>query len=166
MALNLRNKRDDLPELDRALEAWRARNSSENGDNPTETLSGDARSRILRGIRDDVRSRRTPFADLFLPARRLALAGVVPALALAAALGLLVQPAMQGSGLEAGQGRLEATKIGGEVVFVLANGDRSHNVYRSTDPKGFGVEPAFVTEDGSFSDSLSSGPDLVFYRID
>jgi hypothetical protein len=69
----------------------------------------------------------------------------------------------------AGTGRghttLRAEKQDGDVVFVIANSGHSHEVSRSTAPHG-GSSDRFLATTGVFRDSLDSGPDLVYYRID
>jgi hypothetical protein len=69
-----------------------------------------------------------------------------------------------GSGLVA---RVDAHKDGADVVFVIANGQRSHRVYKSNDPKDFGPDARFAETRGTFRDRLANGgSDVVFYRIE
>ncbi len=60
--------------------------------------------------------------------------------------------------------RVEVLKDGEEVVFVIANGRRSHQVSRSTRPDRGGE--VFRTTTGEFRDRLDSEAKLVFYRVD
>ena len=148
--------------LDAAVTEWRSRKPSEHG-----RLSGAARDAVLRSATASDTSPKPRLVELFTPARRLALTGALPAIALAAALGILGQPRESARVTSDDATRpMHASKMNGEVVFVIANGQRAHNVYRSTDPDQFNNDPAFVTRGGLFSDSLHTGPDLVFYRID
>ena len=153
-------KRQDA--LDAAIGEWRTRKSDEH-----DLLSSSAREAVRRAAIDSVSTRTASFSELFTPVRRLALTGVLPAIVLAAALGFVAKPWHSVStGYDSPSQPIHATKLNGEVVFVLASGDQSHSVYRSTQPDQFSTAPAFQTIRGSFSDSLRSGPNLVFYRID
>jgi hypothetical protein len=107
-----------------------------------------------------------PLASLFLPARRLALAGTLPALLLALALGWLLVP-LGHRELAGGPVRLDAIKRGDEVVFLIANGGSTHRIYRGENPQGLrqGHE-AYATTDRAFRDRLDRGGSVVFYRID
>jgi hypothetical protein len=107
----------------------------------------------------------TPFSSLFVPTRRLALAGIVPLLVLSLAMGYLLMdpvPSLQGRDPSV---RLEVSKQGGDVVFLIANGERPHRVYRSTRPN-VGAEEPYVTAQRVFRDRLDSRGDVVYYRID
>jgi len=157
-----KRKADRHDALDAAVSEWRSRKSSEGG-----RLSGAARDAILRSATTPDASPKPRLVELFTPARRLALTGGLPAIALAVALGIVAQPwNSTRTTLDRTTRPMHASKMNGEVVFVIANGQRAHNVYRSTDPGRFNSDPAFVTRGGLFSDSLHTGPDLVFYRID
>jgi len=153
-------------DLDRALAAWRC---AEQG--PAEGLSEAVRARILREARDLRRTRAAnePLASLFLPLPRLALGALVPVAVLA--LVLVGAMAVQGdlpTGSTAGATitRVDATKSGNNVVFVIHDGSGSHTVARSTDPGLFDAGPVVRTESGRFRDRLSSDPSIVYYRID
>ena len=158
-----RSKRDsaDSSELSAALADW------EQGDQATEVLSEVSRSRIVARAVDGTRPTAL-MRTVFFPLRRLALAGAMPLLLLTVMVGYLSHQGMgQAPGLEGVVAPpIFASKTDGEVIFTIANGERAHKVYLSTDPDGFGTVPTMVTRDGAFHDSLSEGPDLVFYRID
>jgi hypothetical protein len=150
-------------ELDRAVEAWRAGRSADEG------LSEAARARILREARTASTVERRVLRPLFLPLPRLALGGALPVLALSLALVALV--ALQGDLRTvgpAGRGhtRVEATKSGDNVVFVIRNGSRAHTVFRSAEPGAFGSEPIATTASGRFHDRLAGDDSIVYYRID
>ncbi len=150
----------DPGSLDRVVAEWKRRNPGED-----DGLSASTRA----AIRDSITGRspaRAPLAALFVPSNRLILAGILPALLLAAAFGLVLRPGQIPLPVEVGHAPMTAKKVGNDVIFEIANGHRAHSVYKSTDPRGFSTSPTFVTEDGSFRDELANGPSLVFYRID
>ena len=62
--------------------------------------------------------------------------------------------------------RIHVSKVDGRVVFHLQNGVREHTVTRSTDPGLLEQNRERSLENGTFSDRLDQGPDLLFYRID
>ena len=72
---------------------------------------------------------------------------------------------LTGTGPDGIAPRLLASKQGDEVVFVIANGERTHSVSRLSRPVERQGE-AMVVNDGTFRDRLSSDAQLVFYRID
>lgn len=149
-------------ELDGAIRAWRALEKADGGG---ERLSNATRARILGQAGDADESRPTPFASLFVPTRRLALAGVVPLLVLSLAMGyLLIDPVASIGGGDPAV-RLEVSKQGEDVVFLIANGERPHRVYRSTRPNAVPDE-LYVTAQRAFRDRLDSRGDVVYYRID
>jgi len=139
--------------LDRAVEILRVEAAK------NQRLSVHARARVLAAVGDPQRARmdREPLATLFLPARRLALASVLPMLLLSLMLGYLMIPAERG-------GTLTVTKRGDQVIFSISNGHQSHRVYRSDNPTRF--DTVYTTTARAFTDQLQSGPDLVFYRVD
>lgn len=148
--------------LDAAIGEWHSRKSDE-----YDVLSRSAREAVRRDAFNFGDQHVSRLSELFTPTRRLALTGVIPAIALAAVLGFVAKPWDRASvGYDTPSQPIHASKMNGEVVFMLANGDHAHSVYRSTQPDQFGKSPAFQTMRGSFSDSLRSGPDLVFYRVD
>lgn len=148
--------------LDRALTDWR------NAEKSPERLSGPARERILdaatRGGGRQVRfSLPSP---LFLPARRFALAAVLPLLVLSLSVAYLVLPGGTVPGADDTAPRLLTSRLGDQVIFVIANGDRPHRVLKTDDPRVPGSGEPLDVEQGVFRDRLDSGADLVFYRID
>jgi len=151
------SKERPTPDLDSALQEWRQSRPA------TASLSQPARARILRHRPTRI-ERAVP---LFFPARRLALATALPLLVLSLMAGYLLMP---GGALETatnGNGAvLHAVRQGDEVVFVIANGGGSHLVRKSNDPSMLADSESFVVSDGAFRDSLDSGTNLVFYRID
>jgi len=92
--------------------------------------------------------------------------GAVPALLLAAALVVGSPGWRSGGSAEGAPLRLRAEKQGDDVIFVIANGGRPHVVQRSTAADGRMASDRLSTTGGVFRDSLGSGPDLVYYRID
>ena len=147
--------------VDRAVAEWRSQNSDES----SERLSAGTRARILAGATHDRGPARAPLASLFVPIHRLVAAGAVPALMLVMMLNWLVPPA-GGPAEDSAAGSISAIKTGDEVVFVIANGNRPHRVYKSTSPIEFSGGPTYTTEDGTFTDALDSRANLVYYRID
>lgn len=153
------SRRKGAPELERALEAWRE------APDETEPLSEGARAAILRSAlrpRSEAAPRRA-LAELFLPARRIALAAALPTLILAAVLGvglrsLSPQPV-------SGTGRIEAQKTDGGVVFLIANGKSVHRIVKTTRPDS-GVGEVFTSVDGRFEDRLENGASITFYRFE
>jgi hypothetical protein len=155
----------ETPDLDAALLAWRKAPAA----GAVERLSAETRSSILDATLERSQSdyaAERPLTPLFLPARRMMLVGF-PVLALTLALGWLVRPAEIAAPVAADRfPPVHATKSGDEVIFLIANGQRPHAVYKSQAPNSFDAPPAFWTQDGSFRDRLDGGPALVFYRID
>jgi hypothetical protein len=152
----MRNRRE-TPDLDSALQEWRQNRP------PEEKLSESARARILR----QRQARIEPTTPLFFPARRLAMAAALPLLLLSVMAVYLLIP---GAALETAQNGdgpvLQAVRQGNEVVFIIANGGGSHLVRKSNTPNALADSETFVVSGGAFRDSLDSGSDLVFYRID
>jgi len=145
-----------------AIEDWRA------SDETAEHLSGAARTRVLATVRAS-RSERgapAPLRMLFPPLWRWTLAGALPLAALTLALGFLVleRPAPLAPMVSTSPS-IQVSKAGDQVVFVIANGQTAHRVYKSNVPNEFPGEPV-VTTDGSFRDRLEGGANLVFYRIE
>jgi hypothetical protein len=62
--------------------------------------------------------------------------------------------------------RVDAAKIGDEVVFRIHNGGREHTVSRSEIPRHFDGGPSVEVSAGQFRDRLDSESRIVFYRID
>ena len=142
--------------LNRAIAEWQG---SRGGD---DALSGHARSRIVDEALDPARDPAAP-ASLFVPARRLALAGVLPVM-LGAALVLLLGHA--GTYVTSKSLRLEVEKRDGLVVFSIANGQRSHYICKSNVPNKFDCGRGVEVRNGAYADTARDGSDIVFYRID
>ena len=157
---NRNRGRDGGRALDEALGQWRE------SPLPKESLSEATRARILDGVRrQEERTWVEPLAALFLPAPRFALAAGLPALALTLLLGYSLIPSQLGGGVDPAPTRLQATKQGNEVVFLIANGQQTHTV--SVSDKAHVVQsPETFTVTDSFRDRLQSDSDLVFYRFD
>ena len=132
---------------------------------PDARLSAQTRSRILGQARRSP-VRRARLTALFAPTGRLALAAGLPALVLSISLGMLLIPGAPRKASSDPGITIEATKQGDEVVFLIANGNRTHRVYRSSSPTGQSSGSAYATARGSFRDRLDSGGELLFYRID
>ncbi len=142
--------------LDRAIRASR--------DGDVERLSGTARQAVLRratAAREPLR----PLRRLFLPWGQMALAGALPVL-LAAVTALAWVSGIPRKAPHVVDSRIEVSKVGDQVVFTIANGRTDHQVVKSARPDEFDPAGAAPVSDGSFSDALHSGADLVFYRID
>jgi len=142
--------------LNRAIAEWQGSGSSD------EALSGHARSRIVDETLDPARDPAAP-ASLFVPARRLALAGVLPVM-LGAALVLLLGHA--GTYVTSKAPRLQVEKRGGQVVFNIANGQKSHYICKSNVPNKFDCGRGVQVRNGAYADTVNDGSDIVFYRID
>ena len=143
--------------LGEALQAWRQAPPA------PEALSAAAREGIREAItRNPARPRALPL--LFLPVRRIALAGGMPAALLVAVILLVARGDGTGT-LVPGSPRVQATKEGDRVIFTLANGSRRHTVYTSHAPNDFDARSG-VQVRGRFTDALTSEADLTFYRVD
>jgi hypothetical protein len=156
-------KKRQMPELERALEEWRQQRPAE------QKLSPPARARIFReGMRPVGPGKRVETAiPLFFPARRLALATVLPLLVISMMSAYLLLPGGPSDRGASGEAPiLQAVRQGDEVVFTIANGGGKHLVRKSNSAKELSDGEAFVVSDGAFRERLDSGDDLVFYRID
>ncbi len=142
--------------LDRAIAEWQG------GRGKDETLSGHARARIVEQALDPAHDPAAP-ASLFVPARRLALAGVLPVM-LGAALVLLLGHA--GTYVTSNALRLQVEKRDGQVVFEIGNGKKSHYICKSNVPNKFDCADALRVEGGRFEEPAHDGSGIVFYRID
>jgi hypothetical protein len=155
-------RKDRASDLDRAITAWRT--SSEE----LPSISEFGRRRILNTVSNLRAQGRVPEAStpLFQPTRSLVLGTALPVVAMTVVLGLLLaQSGWIGTELPAQTTRIEALKQGGEVVFVITNGDQAHRISKSSRPDG-NAEGEVFTAQGEFRDRLDAGADLVFYRID
>jgi hypothetical protein len=151
-------------QLDRAIRACH------DAEIPSESLSGDARSAIFNEFRRLHASgeQPAPHSTLFLPAARWAWGAAVPIFALSLLVGsvLLTQGPYDGGALVTQQARVDVSKAGENVVFVIHNGDRAHTVSKLTNPAASGEGESFTTTTGRFDDRLDSGAAIVYYRID
>jgi len=106
-------------------------------------------------------------APLFVPARRLLVAGGLP-LILAAAFLVVIdpdsQPALDPATHAARATRVAVSKDGGNVLFSIQNGNRAHRVYRSSEPQGEGQKVEL--SGGAYVEDLQDRDALVFYRIE
>jgi hypothetical protein len=151
-------KRDDL---ESALAEWRQQRF------PELKLSQQTRARIFRAAAERHSRRIEPAVPLFFPAGRLTVATVMPLLLLLLMAGYILMPGGDVEIAANGEApRLEAVRQGDEVIFVIANGGRSHLVRKSSSASNLKDSESFVVTDGAFRDRLDSGGDLVFYRID
>jgi hypothetical protein len=153
----MNRRKDSETDLDPAVRALR--------EVPAEVLSGDARERILHGALEARSTSEAPLAALFAPRRWLVAAAALPLL-LAAALVALVDRSAISPTATGAPTRVEAMKVGGQVVFTIANGKTAHRVYRSTTPERFDLSAPVSVTDGVYRDGLDRGADVVFYRID
>jgi hypothetical protein len=142
--------------VDRAVGDWRAHQGN------AETLSASARGKILEAVFEGREPVEVP-AAIFVPARRLAWATIVPA-ALGVVFAVLIN--LGGDGTVADKARLVVEKQDGKVVFSLANGSHEHYVYKSYVPGRFGSQPAARMKDGVYVDSEGNGSEITYYRID
>jgi len=152
-----RDRHGDDSVLDRAIAEWR-------GESGAGSVLGDsARGRIIDESLDPTHDPAAP-ASLFLPARRLALAGVLPAM-LGVALMLLLGHA--GTYTPPSDSvRLHVEKSAGQLVFRIEDGIGSHLVCKSNVPSRFDCGRGVVVENGRYADSVHDGSDIAFYRID
>ena len=134
-------------------------------------FSPDGRSSLFRGISSPVAPsggfRR--LEALFSPLARWAAFGAVPVVASAVVASwlLFAGPGAVPTAPEIADVSVSALKVGDRVVFTIGNGGRSHRVVRTSSPASIsGPGETMAVEDGTFSDCLQDGSDLVFYRID
>jgi hypothetical protein len=102
---------------------------------------------------------------LFVPTRRLAAAWALP-LALAGVLFLALPEALGPREAGAAPTTVHVSKDGDRVLFTIANGGRSHQVFRSTSPDRFDRDDAVRVTGGAFVDRLDDAHAVVFYRIE
>lgn len=149
-------ERDDAV-LDRAIVEWQGSRSA--GD----ILGGKSRGRIIDETLNPAHDPAAP-ASLFLPARRLAMAGALPVL-----LGVVLLLLLGHAGSYVATGRAQhilVEKHGGEVVFWIPNGGTRHFICKSADPSRFDCDHGVNVRNGRYTDPIHDGSDLVFYRID
>ena len=141
--------------LDDALAAWR-------GTSPDETLSGAARTALFSDVREMGQRDDKAFVPGLTRAWRWAFLGSVPVVAIAA---VLMVAGEHGRPIGTAP-RLSSAKVGGQLVFTLANGKTEHLIYRSTDPQLFDRSAAVKMAKNRYAEDATGGPNLVFYRID
>ena len=142
--------------LDQAIAEWRQVSL------PEETFSAEARSRILQAaFAASLDVAGSPSG--FRPVLRRVVLGVIPVLAVAV---VLLFSDRAGDPSKQAPVRVGAMKNGSEVVFTIANGHRSHSVYKSSVPNKFDHASALQIRDGAFRDAVEDGLGLVFYRIE
>jgi len=127
-------------------------------------LSASARDRILDAARNQADQPGELFPSLFTAPRKLLLVGALPLMLAAGMLFLLNQSAPVVPDL--GPATMHVSKEDGQVFFRMADGSRSHVVYRSTDPNRFERSSGVQVTGGSFTDALDDQADLVFYQFD
>ena len=142
--------------LDRAIDALRESGTEGSG------LSDVTRAKIVQAAWAEASDRAAAYRPTFQPLRWLTIAGVVPVV-------LLVVGSMVPR--EADLGRrgpafVGAEKIGGAVVFTIADGRGPHRVVKSTDAARFNQAASQRVTESRFLDRANSGPVVVFYRID
>jgi hypothetical protein len=166
MAKKIENRLNKGDILDQALSEWRESKSDR------ERFSGPTRERILGSIQSPEYRFELGEAlgSLFFPVRRFALAAVVPSLVLVLALGYALMPgrgADPGLPLQVTQiTQMEVTRVGDDVVFRIANGTRTHLVYKSSDINELSRATPVAVSDGVFRDTVHAEANLVFYRVD
>ncbi len=148
--------------LQRALDGWR----SVEADRGREQLSDGARANVLALSRQSNAPKRPALSALFVPFRRIVAATAVPALALSLSFAWLIGSGGPELTQKIASLQVEASKIDGEAVFSIANGGRTHRVYRSSSTGEIGREDLYATTTETFRDSLSDRARVVFYRID
>lgn len=146
--------------LDRAIDALKQTGSLTSG------LSEAARAKIVQSAWSEASERAVARRPLFLPMRWLAVGGVVP-VALFVVASLVFLPLQRvPEVVQAGPTFSDAQKVGGAVIFTIADGREPHRVVRSTDPSMFNESASQNVTDGRFLDRVNNGPVVVFYRID
>jgi hypothetical protein len=61
---------------------------------------------------------------------------------------------------------LMVSKLDGNVVFKIINGERSHAVYQSNRPQALYEQAGHQIPGAEYRDSLTSDSTIVFYKID
>lgn len=123
------------------------------------------RERILARAVRDRGSAETAVVRKFAPGFGLALAASVPALVIGAAALILALREQAPQSPKFG-GIVGARKVGDQIVFTIANGNRPHVVYRSKDPARFDQGSAERVVGGRFEDRVGEEPGIVFYRVE
>ncbi len=156
MLWNRRNARKAESEatLRAAVEALKA------GEEGYEALEDSSRARILAEAFESAHDPGMP-ASLFLPTRRLAWAGVIPVL-----LGVAFTLLLKHVGASPEPVRISVAKVEGNVVFTVSDGGQEHYVRRAETPWGVDGAEERRMPGGTYMESATSGPDIVFYRFD
>jgi hypothetical protein len=147
--------------LERALSDWHAAEVDDG------QLSAPVRARVMDAIKGGGETRVSYQTPLFLPLRRVLLAAAAPALVLALAVGYLMTPG-GGAVIEspAQATNLDVIRQGDDIVFVIANGNTTHRVYKSTAINDLGAAEPVEVSNGVYRDRIDPQAGLVFYRID
>lgn len=164
-ARNHRNQ--DESQLQRAINALKKAETPHLSDNTRKRIVNEACAAIAPAGAAR-RPAMTPLRPLFAPRGGLTALAAVAVFGLAALVGTTAwrQGRIELPASEGVATRIEAHKDGGQVVFRIANGARTHRVARSADPADLGGGDVFETSNGAFRDRLDSGSAIVFYRID
>lgn len=146
----------DSSRLDEAIRAFRSTRGT------VETLFPATRARIVETAWNETKSRaESGFRPAFRPARWFA------GLAAASLVGVLsISILVHRDGRQDRPFTVQAEKVGDEVVFTIANGNRAHSVRKATHPALLERAEAQRIRNGRFSDSASEEAGIVFYRID
>lgn len=126
------------------------------------SLSDAARSAILAAAAGADHPR-TALVPLFLPFRRFVVAGAIPVLLACALLFVVRNPSVTPGERPT---NLAVAKEGDRVVFLIANGSRSHRVTKSPVPHRFDGSAGVSVSDGTFVDRVGGGGSIVYYRVD
>lgn len=150
------NRTPDSSRLDEAIRAFRTSRET------AETLSPQTRATIVETSWNEAKSRtESGFRPAFRPARWLA------GLAAASIVGVLsISILVHREAVQDRPFTVQAEKVGDEVVFTIANGNRAHSVRKATHPALLDRAEAQKIRNGRFSDSASEEAGIVFYRID
>lgn len=141
--------------LTEAIAAWRR------SEQAPEALRPETRGRIVEAVFADASSRiPAGFRPLFAPRRWFGALAAVSMVLVAAVAVLFQQEQVGGSTLVA------AEKVGSEVVFTIANGNRTHSVKKATHPALLERAEAVKVTNGRYSDAGDDSAAIVFYRID
>jgi len=146
--------------LDSAIHAWKAASEQL----PEAGFSAGDRATLIARIRTDRTENleKKPIASLFLPFGKMLGAAGIPALLLAVTFGWWIG---QGNEPQAPL-MIHSSKSGGEAVFTIANGGKTHRVYKSHALRGTSQQELFTTTTDAFSDQLNDGNGVTYYRID
>ena len=127
---------------------------------PNETLSDAARSILFATVRDETGP---GFRSRLRVGARWAIIGALPVVALVVLVSLAPR---ENRVAQARPLRLNAAKVGNEVIFTIQNGSTEHRVLKSSSPSGFNSASELPVIGGRFRDRADAGADIVFYRVD